>query len=279
MKKKLIHKCIAYIVLIFFGYIMLFPLLWLFMGSFKTTHEILYDSNFFPHQWSLDGYISGWKNDWEYNFGVFLKNTFCLVIPTVTFSVVSCVLVAYGFARFDFRLKKLLFSIMISTLMLPNAVLVIPRYMLFNQFGWLNTYLPFWIPAIFATTPFHIFMVYQFIRGIPKDLDEAAQIDGCGPLRILAEILMPLLKPIIFSVAVFQVLWNWNDFFNVYIYISDVGKYTISLGLRMLMDVEATSDWNQIMAMCIVSIAPCTLFYFAMQKYFVEGVTSAAIKG
>ncbi len=278
-RKRKTGKLIQYVVLVIGGFVILYPLIWMFLASFKDNQEILTGTTLFPRHFSLEGYRLGWKDNWQYGFRVFMKNSFFLVIPTVLFSMVSTTLVGYGFARFRFPGHKLLFAIMLSTLMLPNTVLIIPRYMLFHRFGWINTYLPFWIPALFATTPFHIFMVYQFIRGLPAELDEAAKIDGCGPFRILVNILVPLLKPVIFSVAVFQFIWNWNDFFNVFIMISGVEKYTLSLGLRMMMDTDAASAWNQILAMSVVSLLPCTLFYFAMQKYFVEGIATTGLKG
>ena len=151
--------------------------------------------------------------------------------------------------------------------------------MLFNKLGWLDTYLPFIVPALFATSPFHIFLAYQFIRTLPKELDESAMIDGCGPIQILLRILLPLLKPVLCSIAVFQMVWYWNDFFNVYVFISSVEKYTFSLGLRMMLDIDAASAWNQVFAMCVVSLLPCAIFYFFTQKYFVEGIATTGIKG
>lgn len=279
MKKKNVRLMLRYLVLIAVGLVMLYPLLWMFFSSFKDNREILTGIGLLPKRFSLDGYRLGVKSDWQYGFRVFMINSFKLVVPTVLFSVVSTSLVAYGFARFRFPLRKAFFAVMLSTLMLPNTVLIIPRYMLFNRLGWLNTYLPFWVPALLATTPFHIFMVYQFLRGLPIELDEAAGMDGCGPVRVLTGILLPLLKPVIFSVAVFQFIWNWNDFFNVFIMISGVDRYTMSLGLRMMLDTDAASAWNQILAMSVVSLIPCTLFYLSMQKYFVEGISTTGLKG
>ena len=277
--KKTVNRCLVWAFIIILGIIMIYPLVWILLGAFKTNQEILTSNAMVPREWSLDGFRLGWKNDWQYNFGHFLFNTLKLVIPTVLFTVISCPLVAYGFARFKFPGNKKLFALMISTLMLPNTVIIIPRYMLFNRIGWLDTYLPFIIPALLATSPFHIFLAYQFVRTLPKELDESAMIDGCGPFQILIRILLPLLKPVLCSIAVFQMVWYWNDFFNVYVFISSVEKYTFSLGLRMMLDVDAASAWNQVFAMCVVSLLPCTIFYFFTQKYFVEGIATTGIKG
>ena len=194
-------------------------------------------------------------------------------------TVLSCTIVAYGFARFKFRMKKTLFMLMLSTLMLPNAVLIIPRYLLFNKFGWLNTYLPFIVPAMFACYPFFIYMMVQFLRGIPRDFDEAATIDGCSSFQVLVKILMPLCKPAMFSAAIFQFIWTWNDFYNSLIYINSVKKYPIVLALRMSLDTTSASNWNQVLAMSVLSLVPGTVLFFSAQKYFVEGITSAGVKG
>ncbi|MGN0906882.1 MAG: carbohydrate ABC transporter permease, partial [Bullifex sp.] len=200
-------------------------------------------------------------------------------IPTVFFTVVSSLLVAYGFARFRFKGKKVLFALVIASLMLPNEVIIIPRYMLFNKLGWLNTYLPFIVPAAFATYSFFIFMLVQYIRSIPRELDESAYMDGCGSFRILWNIIIPLCIPSIVSCTIFQFVWRWNDFINPLIFLSSVKKYTVSLALRMTLDVTDTIAWNQTMAMSVLSMLPPVLLYFFSQKYFVEGVTTTGLKG
>ena len=227
----------------------------------------------------LDSYSAGWKGSGQFTFGTFLWNTFLLVVPTVLLTLLSSVLVAYGFARFRFPGHKILFGLMISTMMLPNAVVIIPRYILYNKFGLLNSYHPFYLPAALACYPFFIFMLIQFFRGLPKDLDESAKIDGCNSFTILVRILLPLAKPALFSAAIFQFVWTWNDFFNSLIYVSSVSKYPVSLGLRMSLDSADAAHWNQIFAMSIVSILPCVLLFFTAQKYFVEGVATSGIKG
>ena len=195
------------------------------------------------------------------------------------FTVISCAVVAYGFARFKFPGKKILFAILIATLMLPNTVLIIPRYSLFNKLGWLNTYLPFYAPAVLACYPFFIFMLIQFMRGIPKELDESAYIDGCSTFQIFTKILLPLMKPALFSAGLFQFLWTYNDFFNSLIYINSVDKYPISLALRTALDAVAILQWGQIMAMAFVSVLPLMILFFVAQKYFVEGISTSGLKG
>jgi len=202
-----------------------------------------------------------------------------LVVPTVIASIVSSVSVAYGFARFKFPFKKVLFALVIATLMLPNAIIIIPKYILFKNFGWLNTYLTFWIPALFATYSFFIFMLVQFLRGIPRELDESAIIDGCNSFTILIRILIPLAKPALFSVGIFQFIWRWNDFFNVLVYINSVSKFPLALALRMSIDITDVVAWNRLMAMSVLTMVPPILIFFFAQKYFVEGIATTGLKG
>lgn len=273
------NSWLNYIFLIVLGLVMVYPLIWLFTSSFKTNADIFGSSRLLPTTYVWDAYKLGWQGTGQYGFEDFSINTLKLVIPTVIFTIVSSVLVAYGFARFNFPLKTLLFSVMIATLMLPNASVMIPRYILFNKLGWLDTYLPFIIPAAFATSAFFIYLMIQFIRGLPRDLDEAATIDGCNSFTVLTRVLLPLCKPAIFSVGIFQFMWTWNDFFNSIIYISSVSKFTISLGLRLSLDASSAVSWNQVLAMSVVSIVPCVLLFFFCQKYFVEGISTTGLKG
>ncbi len=276
--KVLLKTTLSYLFLSLFGLIMIYPLIWMFFASYKPNDEIFGSLALLPKNVVWNSFSKGWKGG-QFTFGLFFMNTFKLVIPTVLFTLFSSCLVAYGFARFTFPFKKILFGLMISTLMLPNAVIIIPRYILFNRFDWLDSYLPFTIPALFACYPFFIFMLVQFLRGLPKELDESATIDGCNSFTILVKILLPLLKPALFSAAIFQFIWTWNDFFNSLIYISSVKKYTLALGLRMTLDSTAAANWSQIMAMSTLAILPCVLIYFFAQKYFVEGIATTGLKG
>ncbi len=277
---KSLRRSLAYIFVIAFGFAMIFPLIWMFFATFKDNKELFGSIKILPNNFSFSAYKEGWKGSGQFTYLTFFANTFKLVVPTVVFTVLSTGIVAYGFARFNFPLKKLLFGLMISTMMLPDAVIMIPRYVLYNKLGWVDTYFPFWIPGLLACYPFLIFQQIQFLRGLPRELDESAYMDGCNPFMVYVKILMPLLKPCIFSVIIFQTLWRWNDYFNNLIYISSVKKFTLSLALKMSIDSQgATTPWNQIMAMSLLSLVPPILLYFFAQKYFVEGVTAGSIKG
>lgn len=277
--KNTVSKVIKYFFLSIVGIIMIYPFIYMIFASFKTNEEIFGSTNLFPELYSWESFIKGWKSAGQFTFTNFFINTFKLVIPTVFFTVISSVLVSYGFSRFKFPFKKILFTLMISTLMLPNAIVIIPRYIMFTNFKWVDTYAPFIVPAVFAGYPFFIFMLVQFFRGIPKELDEAAYIDGCSSFGTLVRILLPLIKPSIISVIIFQFIWTWNDFFNSLIYINSIKKFPVSLALKLSLDTQSDVRWSQIMAMATVSTIPCILLFFFAQKYFVEGITTTGLKG
>ena len=258
MKNKELKKVLTYLFLGIFGIVMLFPVIWMFFACFKTNNEIFGSLRILPQGWSMEAFVKGWKTTGTYTYAKYFINTFALVIPTTLLTLASCSLVAYGFARFDFPGNQFLFMILIATLMLPNAVIIIPRYALFNKLGWLDSYMTFFAPAAVGCYPFFVFMLVQFLRGLPRDLDESAYIDGCG---------------------LFQFLWTWNDFFNTNIYINTVSKFPLSLALRVSIDVTSNIQWNQVMSMALVSILPLILLFFAAQKYFVEGIATTGMKG
>lgn len=279
MKNKSRSTILRYVILVVVGIVMIYPVIWLFFASFKSNEELFGSASLIPKKFIWDSYIEGWKGTGQYGYSTFFINTIKLVIPTVVFTVISSAVVAYGFARFKFPFKKILFALMISTLMLPNAVVIIPKYMLFRDLGWIDSYNPFIVPAIFAGYPFFIFMLVQFFRGVPRELDEAAIIDGCNSFTIFVRIMLPLSKPALFSAGIFQFMWTWNDFFNSLVYINSVNKLTLPLALRISLDASATVNWNQIMAMALVSILPCILIFFFAQKHFVEGIATTGMKG
>lgn len=272
-------KTLSYLFLALLALFMMYPLLWLIASSFKPNQEIFAESRLLPKVWTLQGYVNGWTSNGQYTYAQFFLNTFAMVVPTVIFTLASSFLTAYGFARFKFFGKKVFFGLMLSTLMLPNNLIVISRYLLFRDFSWLNSYKPIIIPSLFATYSFFIFMMVQFLRGIPRELDEAATIDGCGSFAILIRIILPLSKSVIFSATIFQFVWRWNDFQNVLIYIDSVSRYPLALALRMSLDITESVNWNGILAMSVLSLVPPSLLFFFAQRYFVEGVATSGLKG
>jgi oligogalacturonide transport system permease protein len=278
--RRRINLVMRYTILTFVAFIMLYPILWLIGASFKSNSEIFGSIGFIPKKLDFTPYVNGWVTGTQYTFTTYFLNTFMIVIPKVIVTVISVVLTAYGFARFSFPGKKIFFGILIATLFLPHIVTRIPMYLLWNKLGMLDRFAPLIIPSAFAVDAFFVFMLIQFMRSIPRELDEAATIDGCGPFRILIDIIIPILKPAIISVALFQFMWTMNDFMSPLIYISSVEKYPVSIALKMAMDTTAGAfDWNQIIAMSIIALIPSILLFLFAQKYFVEGISTSGIKG
>jgi oligogalacturonide transport system permease protein len=202
-----------------------------------------------------------------------------IIIPKIFVTLISCVMVAYAFARFDFYGKKLLFGIMVSTMMLPLIILRMPQYLMFREFGWIDTYLPLIIPSAFATDTFFVFMLVQFLRAIPRDMEEAGMIDGCNALQLLFHIIIPMLKPAIISVIVFQFIWTMNDFMGPLIYLASVENYPVSLALKMSIGATEEVEWRNVIAISVVALIPSIAVFFAAQKHFIEGATSSGVKG
>ena len=278
-RRARINAVVRYSVLTLVGLMMLYPLIWLIGASFKTNAEIFSSPGFIPRNPTLDGYIKGWQTSTPYTFARFFWNTFLIVLPKVTFTAISATMVAYGFARFDFPGKKILFATLIGTLLLPNVVTRIPQYLLFRDIGWLDSFLPLWVPSALAGDAFFVFMLIQFLRAIPRDMEEAARVDGANSIQTLVFIVVPLLKPAIISVCLFQFMWTMNDFLGPLIYISSVDKYPISLALKLSIDTTEAFEWNRILAMSVLAITPALVVFFMAQKHFIEGISSGGVKG
>jgi oligogalacturonide transport system permease protein len=276
---KTAKSALSYAFLIGFGIVMCYPLLWMFFASFKTNTEIYAGTNLLPESFGFEAYRDGWAGVGGNTYADFFRNSFLLVVPVTILTVVSSALVAYGFARFEFKGKKLLFTLLLATLMLPSSILIIPRYTVFRDLRVLGTYFPFYLLAAFACYPFFTYMLTQFMRGLPRELDEAACVDGCGTFRTLMSILLPLLKPALFSAGLFQFLWTYNDYFNSLIYISDPKSFTVSLALRLTLDVESVVVRKNVMAMSCLAVLPVVILFFLCQRYFVEGIATSGLKG
>ncbi len=279
IRKERLNSIIRYTLLIAVGILMLYPLIWLIGASFKSNAEIFTEVGFWPSRLDFTPYVKGWKTSTEYTFTRYFMNSFLIVIPRIIVTVISCVLVAYAFARFDFFGKKILFGIMVATMMLPQIVLRIPQYIMFQHFDMIDSYLPLILPSAFATDTFFVFMLVQFLRGIPRDMEEAAQMDGCNSLQMLWYIIVPLLKPAIISVIVFQFIWTMNDFIGPLIYLSSVEKYPVSLALKLSIGATEEVEWASVIAISVLALVPSVVVFFAAQKHFVDGVASTGLKG
>ncbi len=281
-RENLRHTVIAalrYGLLLVVGLVMLYPLIWLVGASFKTNSEIFANPGFIPQSPTASGYVEGWKTSTPYTFGRFFLNTFWIVIPKVIGTAISCTAVAYGFARFEFPGKKILFASLIGTLLLPNVVTRIPQYVFFRDLGWLDTFLPLWVPSAFAGDAFFVFMLVQFLRAIPRDMEEAARVDGATSWQTLVFIVVPLLAPALVSVCLFQFMWTMNDFLGPLVYVSSVEKYPISLALKLSIDTTEAFQWNRVLSMSVLAITPALVVFFLAQKYFIQGISTGGIKG
>ncbi|BFT70146.1 carbohydrate ABC transporter permease [Paenibacillus sp. P36] len=275
------NQAVRHLFMIAFSLLMAYPVLWWIGASLKSNSE-LSSPNLFPASPQWSNFVKGWNSVPGHSFTDFYLNTFGLEIAVLAVTLISSTLVAFGFGRLNFPLKTFWFSLLMVTLMLPGQVLIIPQYAMFHQLGWVNTYLPFIVPHLLASGAggtFFVFLLIQFVRGIPKELDESAKIDGCSWFGIYWRIVMPLTKPAIVTVMIFCFLWNWDDFLGHLLYINSVDKYTVGLALRMINDSQSGQEWGQLLAMSLVSIVPATLVFMFLQKYFVEGIATSGIKG
>jgi multiple sugar transport system permease protein len=268
---------LAHVVLVGISIIMLYPLLWMLAASFRPENEIFSSTSLIPSSISLDSYFRGWHG-LRVSFGTFFLNSFTISILSVAGNLAACSVTAFAFARLQFKGRGFWFALMLGTLMLPYQVTLIPQYVLFLNLGWVNTFLPLIVPKFLASDAFFIFLMVQFFRGIPKELDEAAMMDGCGPWRIYRKIMLPLSLPVLATAAVFTFIWTWDDFFGPLIYLSDQRSYTVTLGLRTFVDSSAESDWGGLFAMSILSLVPIFVFFLFFQRLLIEGIATTGMK-
>lgn len=265
--------------IILLGVGMLYPVIWMIISSFKPNNMIFSDTSLIPKALTLEHYVKGWKGFLNNSFGTFFRNSFFISICCVGANLVTCTMAAYAFGRLKFFMKSVWFGIMMISIMLPAHVTTIPRYVLFDSLDWIDSYLPIIMPKLLATDAFFVFLLVQFIRGLPKELDEAATIEGYGKIGIFFTIIIPLSVPALVTTALFTFLWTWDDFFNQLLYVYTPSKFTVPLGLRMFVDNTGNSNWGAVLAMSVVSLIPCFLLFFSLQKYFVQGITTTGIKG
>ena len=267
MKLSTAHKIgrfFQYFVLILVGVIMIYPLVWMVGATFKSNAEIFAGIGFLTANPTLQGYIDAVTQNYGGDISIWRAfiNTYSFVIPKVIFTVISSVIAAYGFSRFKFKGRDMLFGIMISTLFLPQVVLNVPQYLMYNSFGWVNSpfYLPLWVPTLFATETYFVYQLVQFMRSIPHDLDEAAAIDGCGPVKILYKIIAPMLSPSLVACGLFQFMWSCNDYMGPLLYVQTPSKYPMSIFVKLSMDADSGFNWNRILALSLISIIPSWSF-------------------
>lgn len=274
--KAALGRAAAYLVIIVVSVLFLLPFFWMLKSSFQTVREInAFPPEVFPHHLYLKSYVDGLTA--YLPFGRFFLNTVFLTIVVLIGHVFSSSLVAYPFARLTFPGRNILFVVMLSTMMLPPSVTLVPLYLIFSKLRWINTYLPLAVPA-FLGWPFYIFLMRQFMMGIPEELPEAARIDGLTEPGIWLRIMVPLCAPALVSISLFSIINTWGDFMQPLIYLRDQATYTIALGLQMMQGLDQQIRWNDVMAVSVLTTIPPMLIFLFFQRYFVQGVTFSGSK-
>ena len=281
MKEKRTARSIVYhVVICLIGIIMIYPLIWMIMSSFKETGTIFTTAgSLIPEKFILYNYRNGWKGFAGIGFGTFFKNSLFISIVATIGTILSSAVVAYGFARFEFRGRKLMFTAMLLSMMLPAQVLMIPQYLWYQKLNWVGSYMPRIIPYFFATQGFFVYLMSNFIEGIPRELDEAAKIDGCSYFGIFRLVIAPLMKPAVVTGSIFSFMWRWDDFLSALLYINKTAKYPVSLALKLFCDPGSSSDYGAMFAMATLSVLPAVIIFLFFQKYLVEGISTSGLKG
>jgi multiple sugar transport system permease protein len=277
-KNRWLKAAFYHTFIILFGAFMVYPLLWMVFSSFKETAEIFGTASLWPKLFHFDNYSRGWQGVGGTPFATFFKNSFVYVILATFGTVVSSAVVAYGFARIKFCGKGFWFVCMLLTMMLPYQVVMIPQFILFAKIHWTGSYLPLVIP-MFCSQPFFVFLMMQFIRGLPVELDESAKIDGCNCFQIFYRIILPLIAPALITSTIFQFYWRWDDFLGPLLFLNKPQLYTVSLALRMFADPATATDWGAMFAMGTLSLAPIFIIFILFQRYLVEGISTTGLKG
>lgn len=278
-KGRHVRNITFYIFVSLLGFVMIYPILWMAASSLKSETEIFNNAmSLIPSEFLWGNYLKGWEGFGGIGFGTFFKNSALITVIVVVGSLITGSLVAYGFARLEFKYKGILFAGLMATIMLPMQITLIPQYIMFHKIGWVNTYYPLIVPALMGGQPFFIFLLIQFIKGIPRELDEAAIVDGCSKLGVFWRIILPLLKPALVTVALFAFMWTWDDFLAPLIYLNNASLHTVTIALRNFMDASGSTAWGPLLAMSTLSLAPQLIIFALFQKYLVEGIATTGLK-
>ncbi|MFC3577098.1 carbohydrate ABC transporter permease [Streptomyces yaanensis] len=259
--------------------VVLYPVVWVIGASFKPSKDIIGSLDLFPGKPILANFKGLADGIADISILTFFQNSLFYALGAVVGILVSCSLTAYAFARIRFAGRNLLFSLMIGTLLLPYHVLLIPQYVMFQKLELINTYVPLLIGKYLATEAFFVFLMVQFMRNLPRELDEAARLDGCGHFRIYWSIVLPLCRPALITSAIFTFINAWNDFMGPLIYLNEPSKYTVSLGMMMFRDQEGVANYGGMIAMSLVALLPVLLFFLAFQRYLIDGMATSGLKG
>jgi multiple sugar transport system permease protein len=277
-RRKLAGTLLYHLGVGLFGLLMLYPVFWLFASSLKGPGEIWTNvSSLIPQAWRFANYTEGWRGFGGITFGTFYKNSFIYAGGSTLITVTASAFVAYGFARIRFAGRNIWFAIMMLTIMLPEQVLLIPQYIIFSRLGWVNTFYPLLLPKVSGSV-FFILLIVQFIRGIPRELDEAALMDGAGQFTLFSRVILPQLTPALITAAIFSFYWTWEEFLEPLIYLTNPRMYTVSVALRSFSDPGGVTNWGAVFAMLALSLVPVFLIFVFFQRYIVEGISTSGLK-
>ncbi|MEW1948827.1 carbohydrate ABC transporter permease [Pseudarthrobacter sp902506025] len=277
---KRAKSAIFHLVALVLTAIVLYPGLWMIASSFKPNSEIGgQNTSLWSNNFSFDNFVTAMEGIGGVSTLQFFTNSLILALGAVVGTILSASVSAYAFARINFPGRSLFFGMMIATLLLPFHVVIIPQYIIFQQLGLVDTYVPLLIGKFLAGDAFFVFLMVQFMRGLPAELDEAARIDGAGHARIFGSIMLPLMKPALISTSIFSFIWSWNDFLGPLLYLNTPDKYPLPLALRLFVDQTQSSDYGAMIAMSVLALLPVLIFFLIFQRYIVEGVSTQGLKG
>ena len=263
--------------LLVFVAFMIYPLVWMVVSAFKPPEQILTEPGLIPSDLTFENFKEGW-HALNRPFSAFFVNSLVVTIASIAGNLFSCSLTAYALARLQFRMRKVYFAITLASVMLPFHVLVIPQYIFFSQLDLVNTYWPLLIPKFLATDAFFVFLMVQFIRTLPRELDRAAWIDGAGPFLTFWYVVLPLMRPALVTTTIFTFIWTWNDFFVPLIYLTRTQVFTVPVALNSMVDSETQSGVGMLFAMSLLSLVPILIFFAIAQKYLIRGIATTGLK-
>lgn len=277
--KKVILKFIYHIFILGLGFVMVYPVLWMVSGSLKNNSEILTGTlGLIPPNWRWDNFTRGWAGFGGITFSTYFANSFWITIIATFGTVISSACVAYALSRVRFKFRKMWFTLMIGTMLLPGQVIMIPQYLIYNRIGWVGTPIPLILPHFFGSA-FFIYLIMQFTTGIPKELDEAAIIDGCSKYSVFSKIILPLLKPALISTTIIQFYWKWDDYMGPLLYLGKPKLYTVSVAIKLFADANSKTDYGAMFAMSTLSLIPVFTIFLVFNRQLVDGISTSGLKG
>lgn len=277
--RKVISKILYHVFIAALGFIMVYPVLWMISGSLKNNSEILSGSlSLIPPAWRWENFSRGWAGFGKITFATYFKNSIWITCLATLGTVLSSAVIAYALSRLKFKGRKLWFTVMIGTMLLPGQVVMIPQYLIYNRIGWVGTPLPLIVPHFFGA-PFFIYMMMQFMAGIPRELDEAAIIDGCSKYSVFTRVVFPLLKPSLISTIIIQFYWKWDDYMGPMLYLGKPASYTVSIAVKLFADATSTTDYGAMFAMSTLSMIPVFIIFLVFNRYLVDGISTSGLKG